>query len=186
MDRAKLEDLHLDPRLEDRNSPYYNDLEKFALFRLSYYMCFKCSNPYFGGIKDTDCAKNDYSNFKPEELVCGKCASNHLGTAGNQWNCTKHGNSHVDFKCKFCCSVAQWFCWGNTHFCDDCHKRECEGQKISKKDKDKLKKCEDPAKCPLKLGKKHNANGYTYALGCHVCRNIEKCELAAKKGDDDE
>lgn len=26
-------------------------------------------------------------------------------------NCPKHGKEYIEFKCKFCCSVAQWFCW---------------------------------------------------------------------------
>ena len=42
--------------------------------------------------------------YKPEELVCGKCAAVSVG-AGIQ-NCVKHGTDFIEFKCKFCCSLA--------------------------------------------------------------------------------
>ena len=31
---------------------YYNDLVGFALHNCSYYMCSKCTTPYFGGMQD--------------------------------------------------------------------------------------------------------------------------------------
>jgi hypothetical protein len=55
--------------------------------------------------------------FKPEELVCANCCDIPID------NCPKHGKEFIEFKCKFCCSIAQWFCWGTTHFCEPCHKR---------------------------------------------------------------
>jgi len=84
---------------------------------LSYFECFKCKNPYFGGRKE--CGGRE--DFKPEDLVCGKCAAASL-QIGNA-KCAKHGTEFIEFKCKFCCSISNWFCWGNTHFCEDCHKR---------------------------------------------------------------
>lgn len=53
--------------------------------------------------------------------MCGKCAAVAIG--GGVKKCKTHGDAFIEFKCKFCCSIAQWFCWGNTHFCDSCHKR---------------------------------------------------------------
>ena len=41
-----------------------------------------------------------------------------------QNTCPKHGTEAIEWKCKFCCSVASWFCWGTTHFCDDCHRKQ--------------------------------------------------------------
>lgn len=72
--------------------------------RLSYYICFKCNNPYFGGMKDCDAANIDYQNYKKEELVCGKCAA--VAVGGGIKSCPKHGTDFIEFKCKFCCSVA--------------------------------------------------------------------------------
>lgn len=52
LERAKHEGLDKDPRLKKPGDAYFNDLEKYAMARLSYYTCFECKNPYFGGLKD--------------------------------------------------------------------------------------------------------------------------------------
>ncbi len=44
--------------------------------------------------------------FKESELVCGGCAA-----GSDLAKCAKHGKEYIDFKCKFCCNVASWFCW---------------------------------------------------------------------------
>lgn len=121
MERAKFEDLNKEPRLKKVGDPYYNDLQKFAMSTLSYYECFKCKQPYYGGRKACDQAGNDYANFKKEELVCGKCAA--VAVGGGEKTCKTHGTDFIEYKCKFCCNISQWFCWGNTHFCESCHKR---------------------------------------------------------------
>ena len=82
MERLKIENLDKDRRLYDVNDKYYNDLEKFAQFKLSYHVCFKCSNPYYGGIQHGELAFNDYEYFRKEELMCGKCAASTAGVQG--------------------------------------------------------------------------------------------------------
>lgn len=85
-------------------------------------MCFKCKNPYFGGLKS--CENNNdaaMKEYKPSELVCASCAADCVG--GGIKDCKEHGKDFIEFKCKFCCNVSQWFCWGNTHFCESCHTR---------------------------------------------------------------
>lgn len=54
MERAKFEDLAKNPRLKDPNDRFYNDLKSFALYKLSYYECYTCKAPYFGGMKDCE------------------------------------------------------------------------------------------------------------------------------------
>lgn len=105
-------------------------------------------------------------NFDAKELVCPNCCEIPIES------CSKHGKDYIEFKCKFCCSIAQWFCWGSTHFCADCHKRQCSGDYISKYPKDKLMKCGGPTKCPLKV--KHKTNGEECALGCSLCKNVKE------------
>jgi E3 ubiquitin-protein ligase MYCBP2 len=105
-------------------------------------------------------------DFKPEELVCANCCDIPAE------DCPKHGKEFIEFKCKFCCSIAQWFCWGTTHFCDSCHKRQCAGDYVSKYTKDKLPKCSGKKECPLKAD--HKANGDECSLGCSVCRNMKE------------
>ena len=169
--RLKFEDLDKDPRLTDPNSPWFGKKVEFAMKRLSYYMCFICKKPYFAGRRE--CGNdpnmnNDDPNqvYKPEECVCGKDA-NLSGVAGKT-NCPKHGKDFIEYKCKFCCKIASWFCWGTTHFCEDCHKRQCNGDYVSKYTKDRLPKC-NKSKC--EVGGNHPPNGEEFALGCSICRN---------------
>lgn len=54
IERAKFENLHTNSRLKDKNDRFYNDLKGFALYKLSYYQCFKCKQAYFGGMKDCE------------------------------------------------------------------------------------------------------------------------------------
>jgi hypothetical protein len=103
--------------------------------------------------------------FKPEELICANCCDIPIE------NCPKHGKEFIEFKCKFCCSIAQWFCWGTTHFCEPCHKRQCSGDYVSKLPVDKLPKCPGKDKCALKCD--HKPNGTECSLGCSICRNIK-------------
>lgn len=130
LERAKFEGIDKDERLKDPNDPYHGDLQAYAMFKLAYYQCFKCKEAYFGGKKDCINAQQEQQEFKPEELVCGKCAASSV--KGGIKSCKTHGADFIEFKCKFCCSVAQWFCWGSTHFCEECHKRQCRGDYVSK------------------------------------------------------
>ena len=75
-----------------------------------------------------------------------------------------------EHKCQYCCSVASWYCWGNVHFCDDCHTRQQKGDYVSKYEISRLPKCPGKNKC--KLGIEHPPNGVPFTLGCSFCRNL--------------
>ena len=93
--------------------------------------------------------------------MCGKCSAEAVG-AGIK-DCKVHGSSNIDFKCKFCCSIALWFCWGTTHFCDPCHRIA---------GRNNVKECKGLGKCDLgKALENHPPNGSEYALGCNICRS---------------
>eukprot|EP00826_Nyctotherus_ovalis_P013748 TRINITY_DN1375_c0_g1_i9.p1 TRINITY_DN1375_c0_g1~~TRINITY_DN1375_c0_g1_i9.p1 ORF type:complete len:432 (+),score=91.22 TRINITY_DN1375_c0_g1_i9:404-1699(+) len=169
VDRLKYEGLDKDKRLHDPNDRFYNKFEEYALTRLSYYMCFKCKKPYFGGLKSCENVNEGQREYKESDLVCGACASDNI--KGGISNCPQHGKDFIEFKCQFCCSVAQWFCWGTTHFCEPCHAKQCKGEYVNKIPKDKLPKCSGPDKCPLKTS--HPPNGNEYSLGCSICRNLK-------------
>lgn len=172
--RLEFEDLHKDPKLTDPNSRWYGKKLEYALMRLSYYMCYKCKQPYFAGRRECGDGPNVDNNnpnrqYDPKDCICGKC-SNLSGVAGIT-DCKKHGKEFIEYKCKFCCKIASWFCWGTTHFCEDCHVRQCKGDYVSKYPKEKLPKC-NPATCELKV--RHPPNGEEFALGCSICRNSEE------------
>ena len=172
--RLKFEDLDKDPRLTDPNSPWFGKKVEFALKRLSYYMCYVCKKPYFAGRRecgnDPNMNNDDPNkNYDPKDCVCGKDA-NLSGVAGKT-NCDKHGKDFIEYKCKFCCKIASWFCWGTTHFCEDCHKRQYNNDYVSKYPRDRLPKCN---KATCEVGGNHPPNGEEYALGCSICRNNEE------------
>eukprot|EP00494_Astrolonche_serrata_P028664 UN28931 len=164
LDRLKVEGLNKDKRISQKGGKYFNNPALFALDRLAFYECFKCQKPYFGGMRKCEEAGMEQSaKFKKEHLVCGSCAS-----GPNSASCKLHGKTYITYKCKFCCAVANWFCWGNTHFCTDCHKKQEKGDYLNRKPISALPKCPGPEKCPLKI--KHPANGTAeFSLGCVVC-----------------
>ena len=169
--RLKFEDLDKDPRLTDPNSPWFGKKVEFAMKRLSYYMCYVCKKPYFAGRRecgnDPNMNNDDPNkNYDPKDCVCGKDAN--LSRVAGKTNCPKHGKDFIEYKCKFCCKIASWFCWGTTHFCEDCHKRQCNGDYVSKYSRDRLPRCN---KATCEVGGSHPPNGDEFALGCSICRN---------------
>ncbi len=164
--RLKYENLEQHEDITKPNGKFFNNKLGFGLYNFAYYPCFECKKPYFGGMRRCDQNLGDGNlNFKPEELVCGSCVSKKLQGAKS---CEKHGTDFITYKCKFCCDVATWFCWGNTHFCDKCHTQQVKDQNVTKTPIDKLPKCAGPQACPS--GGKHPQNGTEeYAIGCSIC-----------------
>ena len=142
------------------------DQVNWAFENFAYYQCYRCGDPYYGGRKQCDANMNDGNQkFDEKELVCGGCHSKEFET---KQSCAKHGREYLEYKCKFCCNLAVWYCWGHTHFCHQCHEIQCETHKLTKKPKNELPKCLGPQYCPV--GGNHGKNGEEYALGCAICR----------------
>jgi len=150
---------------------YFGKPEEYAVAIYSFYMCFKCRKPYFGGLKSCEQMveeeKQVNADFKPEELICPSCSD-----VDHVEKCKKHGTDFIEYKCKYCCSVAQWFCFGTTHFCDPCHQKASYFSGMKKNDYAKLlPKCNGPEFCPLRI--KHKPNGEECSLGCGLCRHLK-------------
>ncbi|KRX06473.1 hypothetical protein PPERSA_05086 [Pseudocohnilembus persalinus] len=191
--RLKFEEREKDKKLIDENSPFFNKKEEYAMAIYSYYQCYECKEPYFGGLKDCERQLDEgKKEFDPKDLICSNCCDIPIK------DCKRHGKDYIDFKCRYCCSVALWFCLqeelflkqliiynfykqqnledqnflfqikfsGTTHFCDPCHNKAFEYQQGKKK----LKQCAGPESCPLKVD--HPENGQEFSLGCSLCRNI--------------
>ena len=157
---AKVEGLDKDPRLSQEGDHFYNNLEKLALTKLAFYECFKCHIPFFGGMKD--CAElmrqeEEEKRPDPSELICSYCRAS--GEGAGRTDCEKHGKMNILWKCRFCCEVAVWLCWGTTHFCEPCHQRAGNNEH---------KPC-DPEKCHMHGC--HPPTGVEFAIGCGMCRN---------------
>ncbi len=102
--RLKYEGLDKHPEITSKGSRWFNDPMGFAMHKFAYYMCFKCQRPYYGG--NYECAAAADHGFDPSELLCGACSPIQAQ------DCPKHGKDYLEFKCRFCCSVAIWFCFG--------------------------------------------------------------------------
>jgi hypothetical protein len=155
--------LKIDEKLKEKGK-YYNNLRVYALDVYAIYPCFKCKKPFIAGMIDCelDMQQNDDQEvenaFRPEDYTCEGCAD--LPT------CKKGGDEHKDhlvWKCKFCCNAAQWFCGGNTHYCEPCHR---DAGRITR-NKDLWPKCPGKDTCPS--GGNHPEPGSTHAIGCMKC-----------------
>lgn len=130
---------------------------------------FLSTQAYYGGEARCDAEMGD--KYDPEELVCGGCSD-----VARAQMCPKHGTDFLEYKCRYCCSVAVFFCFGTTHFCDTCHD---DFQRLTNIAKNKLPRCPAGPKakqlmgddCPLHVI--HPPTGEEFALGCGICRNAQ-------------
>lgn len=161
--RLQYEGCMKDDALVNKSSRYYKQPQQYALDRFAYYPCSKCQQPYFGGRRQCEQVNEQNESFNPNELVCGGCAS-----GSDIASCQKHGKEFIEYKCKFCCNIATFYCWGTTHFCESCHTKQCQGQYVTRIPIDQLPKCNSAKSCPL--GINHPPAGQEFALGCSICR----------------
>ena len=129
------------------------------------------------------------SQHNPAELLCGACSD-----VAHAQVCPRHGTEYLEYKCRFCCSVAVYFWYvrgltrranrcaiifsfGTTHFCTGCHD---DFQRLMSLPKERLPQCpvgprcvQLEGDCPLRIAKaSHAATGEECALGCALCRNV--------------
>jgi len=130
---------------------------------LSFYECHKCNSIYFGGLRV--CGES-HCNAKPDEFICGSCRN----------NCKIHGEEHMIYKCRFCCATASYFCFGHTHFCENCHARAWELLQGSNPEYmiASVAQCNGKESCPLKID--HPPNGEEFAMGCALCKTNDNDE----------
>ncbi|OTF80766.1 hypothetical protein BLA29_008492, partial [Euroglyphus maynei] len=159
--RLEFEGLNQCEAITAPNARFYQDPVGFAMERYSYYPCMKCQKAYYGGEARCD-IEYDGNNYNPQELICGSCSD-----ITRAQICPKHGTDYLEYKCRFCCSVAVYFCFGSTHFCAACH--DDFQRLISLKE---YPQCpvgphsiprDDCDECPLRV--KHPPTGQEFALG---------------------
>ncbi len=167
------------PELITPGAAFYGTApDEYALQRYAFYSCYKCHNPYFGG--EASCAEEAPVSSDPKEFLCGSCSAAAVKSSGSGsggggiQNCSKHGTEYLEYKCRFCCKLAVYFCWGTTHMCLSCH---ADHAKITRMAKEELPKCAGVGKCPA--GGKHPAAGEEHCLGCGVCASQLRKVMAA-------
>ncbi|XP_052746829.1 E3 ubiquitin-protein ligase highwire isoform X2 [Bicyclus anynana] len=147
----------------------YSDPASYAMERYAYYVCHKCERAYYGGL--ARCEAENNGAWEAAELVCGACSN--VSGAGT---CPKHAADFLEYKCRYCCSVAVFFCFGTSHFCNACHD---DFQRVTNIPRHLLPQCPAGPKgeqlpgtsdeCPLHV--QHPPTGEEFALGCGVCRH---------------
>ena len=171
--RLEYEGLSCSESIVTPGSMYYNDPSGYAMHRYAYYVCSKCDKAYFGG--DVRCedqvigGPQAAEGYDASELVCGACSD-----VSRAQICPKHGVDFLEYKCRYCCSVAVFFCFGTTHFCSACHD---DFQRITAIPVGDLPACPagpktkqlESGQCPLSVA--HPPTGTEFALGCGICRN---------------
>lgn len=169
--RLQYEKLDKDPEITRPNGRFFANPTGFAMHRYAYYECSRCQKPYFGGEArcEEEAAEEAGQEFDPNNLMCPSCS----GGAGKHV-CGKHGPDYQGYKCRYCCSMAIYFCFGTTHFCDKCHSNH--GRLVAAA-AGSLPKCpvgpgsvQLAGECPLKIN--HPATGEEYYLGCSICQNV--------------
>jgi hypothetical protein len=100
--------------------------------KYAFYLCSHCREPYFGGT--VECADQvqgdqpqDAQEQVAEERLCVACAPQSQVTCRNP---LEH-RGHLVWKCRYCCKPSTHLCYGNVHFCDDCHSRNSERVRTS-------------------------------------------------------
>ena len=162
-------------RVVTQGDIYFGDLAAFAMKNCTFYECFKCREPYFGGMEDCMQAMQSENNLKKEDLMCRKCSIEELGLGKSM--CEIHGNEFVDWKCMYCCSIALFICTGGTgNYCTPCHNDAMAGKL------NPTSKCVGGKDCPLGLPghpvASKDAKISRFPLGCSICRS-EKLALIA-------
>jgi hypothetical protein len=98
LERLKHEGREKDERLLNPADAYYQKPMEYAIAIYSYYECFTCKNPYFGGLKRCEDLMEEGLNpreFKPEELICANCCD-----VMPIEDCPRHGKDFIEFKCR--------------------------------------------------------------------------------------
>jgi len=178
VERLKIEGL-LNNKDFQKGGKYEGKEEQYVLDKLAWYLCDQCRKPYYGGEKacgdnnnnNNNNNNNQPANFNPKELICGACS----GMLGKNV-CKEHGDAYMEWKCRFCCAIATFFCGGKAHFCTPCHnvplqRCVCSGEWPTIPEYLKqAPKCDGAASCPLAIN--HPPNGVDeFCIGCAMCRS---------------
>lgn len=173
---AVAEGLKDDPKVKEfGDDPVAMGVAVFVMYR-----CFKCKEPYYSGRAECQAAGGDghaADALKASDLKCFSCGGfTSLTSCKNK----KHEASYV-FKCRFCCSPAEWSCFNNVRMCEYCHSHDPWGRhKGTAEGQAERAKCPPTgaSKCPMGL---HPSMHKNYAGG----ENPESYELIISCGDCD-
>jgi len=79
IETAKKEGCDREGRVATPGDIYYGQLESFAMHFCTFYECYDCKKPYFGGMQDCEQALSSEDKTRREDLLCKPCAWANLG-----------------------------------------------------------------------------------------------------------
>ena len=98
--RLTFENRLQDIELTSPNSPTYNDPLAYGLSQYTYYECTKCSEPFYGGLRE--CGEAPVvANEQYGDRVCPSCVDDR--NCSGETVCAIHGKEYIEYKCRFCC-----------------------------------------------------------------------------------
>lgn len=121
--------------------------------QLSFYVCRRCKTVFIGGKRECE-VPSLATELKEEPRLCEECYA--LNTTSKI--CPKHGSGAMEFKCRYCCRVAEFVCFATTHLCFFCHTNLSRLTPIPCSGSDCV------------LGGRHAPNPVEAPLGCVLCR----------------
>lgn len=175
IEMVKQEGLDKEGRVVTKGDIYYKDLAGFALHNCTFFECFECKEPYYGGMLDCmEAMQNE--NIRPQDLLCKACLPRQLDWGSAM--CELHGNEFIDWKCMTCCNIALFVCFGGTgHYCTPCHNDVMAGLLKGPKTE-----CQGGDDCPLGVPKHplggRDPNKSRFPLGCSLCRSEKLARIA--------
>jgi len=171
---------------------------QYAMFHYEFAPCKQCRLPFF--VRAHDCGADAEAErggraaadppLPMADALCGTCRE----ARGGVVTCKIHGKDSIMWKCRYCCKMATYECFGYFHACDDCHPYEALQHLMdfstqvkadagarrggvdptafpevypNKKDICDYKQCLGPTTCPL--GAAHARTGFEHCFGCTQC-----------------
>lgn len=159
LNKLKTDKKDNDPEVAVPGKRYFNYPESYALKIYACYDCNKCKKPFIGGLVSCEEQAAQLNRSQKEKHICQNCSG--------EARCPVHGTGSILHKCHFCCQPASWFCWGTTHFCNECHAKQMADSNFVTKGP--FKPC-DPSKCLLKGD--HAPAPSSKIIRCLLCDNF--------------
>ena len=131
-----------------------NNLEEERLSQQRFFRCYYCKALFKG--QKVPCAEDENDIPDPATVRCYHCRD----------KCAIHEEEYLNYKCRYCCNVASYFCGYGNHMCPSCHDiqmvRDCVGESGG---------CDG----------NHPPNGTTsFCLGCTMCKIDRKLSIDGK------
>lgn len=133
--------------------------------RCLFYICYSCEDVFYGGTYECNTQFNIDEDYIENTKLCIYCLNDNV--IDGIIDCEKHGREFLIYKCRFCCNQSSHFCFGDTHFCEECHLKQLSGINLKKLKPSEYEICNEEI---CFLNGKHPRNGKEYVIGCGLCK----------------